>query len=991
MTADCAGRRAPAVLVLVLAFTLAPPSAAADLPPPPPEIAAELQRAAGWIMDAANYQVLGQQEEAQKRVASIVSGIATTLERRYPEASIRPYVEAAVEAEARSPRARAFRDLQQRQRPFQQMLSSSPQIEAALDAEQVDLRRAAELRNQPGNDEQGLALGREIARRIHARLGASAPEERILIQVMSRVSALQIELKTGSRNPLNVRDIIASQAARAGGPMKELLETVGNRKSIGLERLGEAMQAAGAGRPDEAVQILRRWLQRDEPYYSQLWQQQGARADLQQGVNSMSDMILSIAERNPTNLEAVRLAYDVTLAFRGRLPEEERRLSAALAERRDPATRRQRRHWYELRERIGHLELQRAEGSALSAQEQGDLAHSTSEEAALLQQLDALAKSGRDQDQPFRVATGLEALRAKLGGDGALVSFVEYRWYTPAQRDVYFWPRRCAAFVLSARTLDWIPLGAMEEVEAAVNDYLRAIGSARASLDSKQAAAQRLYQRALAPLAAFLDGKRHLRVVAEGLLQFIPFQALHDGKSWLADRHLFTYAVAERLLLGEHIPGRTAGPALVLVGGGYGGARAPAVGDRLTRAQFAPLAAIDGEGQRVAALLPGSVRLEGAQATDAALLRDRPPAVLHIAAHGFFLPLGTGAQPDDRGLALVSTGAGPAVPGSSAPAAGATGTQNPPIAEDPRSGMNRSALVLAPATDPSTDGFLTAYEATTLDLWGTQLVVLSACETGRGLPARARGVQGLRTAFFVAGAASLVTSLWSVDDRTTGLLMEAFYRALAQGAGRVEALAQASAVVRAQHPDPFFWAPFILLGDAGPVTLDGRPPTPVAGEDAESRLRRAMAWRRTQHSLTAMGTAEWSAGAERDQALDAYVQPRTLPGEAIPLVLTLLGRHGAVSLVVSPYPGPGRYAIARGQGGFSRVDDPLAPTIAELRPERMDITGEGTLDVAQDSIAEGFVGRFELRLRDGRRIAGQFRLASGQQSLPAPLLRLLQP
>ena len=988
MTADGVGARAPGALVLVLAFTLAPVSAAADLPPPPPEIAAELQRAAGWIMDAANYQVLGQQEEAQKRVTAIVTGMAMTLERRYPEARIRPYVEAAVEAEARSPRARAFRDLQQRQQPFRQMLSTTPAIEAALDAEQADLRHAALLRNQPGADEQGLALGREIARRIHARLGATAPEAGVLVQVMTRISALQMELKTGSRTPLNLRDLIASQAARADGPMKELMETVGHRKSIGLERLGEAMQTAGAGRPDEAVQILRRWLERDEPYYGQLWRQPGGGAALQQSVNAMTDMILSVAERNPTNLEAVRLAYDATLAFRGKRPEQDRRLSAALADRRDPATRQQRRHWYELRDRIGHLELQRAEGSALSTQEQGDLARSTSEEAALLQQLDALATTGLNQDQPFRVATGLEALRGRLEGDGALISFVEYRWYTPAQRDVYFWPRRCAAFVLSARTLDWIPLGPMEDVEAAVNDYLRAIGSARASLDSKRAAAERLYQRALAPLAGFLDGKRHVHVVAEGLLQLVPFQSLHDGKSWLADRHLFSYAVAERLLLGEHSPDRAAGPALVLVGGGYGGGRPPALGDRLTRAQFVPLAAIDGEGQRVAALLPGSVRLERAQATDAALLRDRPPAILHIAAHGFFLPLGTGAQPDDRGLALVATGTGPVMP---APPATATGAGDAPIAEDPRSGMNRSALVLAPATDPPTDGFLTAYEATALDLWGTQLVVLSACESGRGLPARARGVQGLRTAFFVAGAASLVTSLWSVDDRTTGLLMEVFYRALAQGAGRAEALAQASAAVRAQHPDPFFWAPFILLGETGPVTLDGRPPAPVSGEDAESRLRRAMAWRRTQHSFTAMGTSDWSAGAERDQALDAFVSRSTLPGESLPLVLTLLGRHSAVSLVVSPYPGPGHFNIAPGQGGFSRVDDPLAPTIAQLRPEGMDISGEGTLDVVQDSLADGFIGRFELRLRDGRRVAGQFRLASGQQDLPAPLLRLLQP
>lgn len=299
--------------------------------------------------------------------------------------------------------------------------------------------------------------------------------------------------------------------------------------------------------------------------------------------------------------------------------------------------------------------------------------------------------------------------------------------------------------------------------------------------------------------------------------------------------------------------------------------------------------------------------------------------------------------------------------------------------------MSRAALVLSPNRAPETDGFLTVYEVSASDLWGTELVVLSACEIGRGKPDRARGVQGLHKAFFTAGARSLVMSLWSVDDRATSEFMQAFYQQLARGAGRVQALQSASKSVRDKHADPYFWAPFILLGDTGPLNLarasEGARVT-TAGEDDESRLRRAFELKRRQHTITKLGTAEWTVDAKRDDVLDACVSRRE--DARSPMVLTLLGRRTSVSMRVDTFAGVGKYKVGSGMSAtVGGVQDPLALDITSLhRDTTSTAAASGTLQVAADSAEAGFYGTFSLRLRDGRRVEGTFKLESGLPSLP---------
>jgi CHAT domain-containing protein/Tfp pilus assembly protein PilF len=138
----------------------------------------------------------------------------------------------------------------------------------------------------------------------------------------------------------------------------------------------------------------------------------------------------------------------------------------------------------------------------------------------------------------------------------------------------------------------------------------------------------------------------------------------------------------------------------------------------------------------------------------------------------------------------------------------------------------RSGLALAGANHGKSgddDGVLTAMEAAYLDLWGTKLVVLSACDTGVGEVKNGEGVQGLRRALVLAGSESQIMSLWPVSDEATKDLMIPYYKALRQGEGRSEGLRQVQLQMlrgRKDRRHPFYWAPFIQSGEW--ANLDGQ-------------------------------------------------------------------------------------------------------------------------------------------------------------------------
>ena len=125
----------------------------------------------------------------------------------------------------------------------------------------------------------------------------------------------------------------------------------------------------------------------------------------------------------------------------------------------------------------------------------------------------------------------------------------------------------------------------------------------------------------------------------------------------------------------------------------------------------------------------------------------------------------------------------------------------------------RSALVLTLDDDPNEDGFLQAREISSLRI-NADLVVLSACQTGKGRLENGEGVLGLPRSFFYAGARSTISSLWKVNDKSTSEIMPDFYRYLAAGSDKARALRLAKLkMLKSRFSHPFYWAAFVLNGD----------------------------------------------------------------------------------------------------------------------------------------------------------------------------------
>jgi CHAT domain-containing protein/tetratricopeptide (TPR) repeat protein len=395
----------------------------------------------------------------------------------------------------------------------------------------------------------------------------------------------------------------------------------------------------------------------------------------------------------------------------------------------------------------------------------------------------------------------------------ALVEFALYSPYDWQVRNLG--DLRYVAYVLRPDGgIAWADLGEAAAVDRMVHAFRAALRNpGRSDVRRMARQADEAVMRRLRPL---LGGARQVFLSPDGALGLLPFAALADEQGrYLVERYAFSYLTSGRDLLRTGAPGAPGGAPLIVADPAFGEpsplraargiglqAGAPAnVGPDFSRAVFRRLPATAEEARMLARLLPRASTLTGAQATEAALRQVSRPDILHIATHGFFLP-DAGADPaGSRGVRL-----------------GEADANRTYVRTMSAEMLLRSGLVLAGANQPRSgddDGIMTALELAGLDLWGTKLAVLSACNTGVGEVKRGEGVYGLRRALVLAGAETQVISLWPVADRGTRDLMTAYYRALLHGEGRGEALRQVQLrLLRGgTRRHPYYWASFIQSGD----------------------------------------------------------------------------------------------------------------------------------------------------------------------------------
>ena len=472
-------------------------------------------------------------------------------------------------------------------------------------------------------------------------------------------------------------------------------------------------------------------------------------------------------------------------------------------------------------------------------------------------------RSATFRDEIAREEIGLDDVRRALPAGSALVAFARYdrtivrgggaqaprATSTPtaaAARRAAPVPSYAAFVIREGQSpIEFVPIGPAVGVDALVSrwhaEMLNIVGadSPGEVENAYRVTGTALRRRVWDPLASHLKDASAVFVVPDGTLNLLSLAALPVGRiGYVIDQGpVIHYLSAERDLVTSSPPAVSNRGLLAVGGAAFDDAtlftgkvvrprpatRSPAsvaaVGDLrascgdLASLTFDPLAGTLQEVREVARLWSDSPAdvLQDRGASEGAFKRAAPGhRVLHLATHGFFL--GSACQPAIAGTRAVG-GLALKRPGQSS--AG--------IADNPLllsglalAGANRRAAA-GPRDD---DGILTAEEVAALDLRGVEWAVLSACDTGLGEMKAGEGVFGLRRAFQIAGARTVIMSLWSVDDDATRVWMRALYEGrLKKHLSTADAMQQASLSVlrarraRGESTHPFYWAGFVAAGD----------------------------------------------------------------------------------------------------------------------------------------------------------------------------------
>jgi CHAT domain-containing protein/tetratricopeptide (TPR) repeat protein len=427
----------------------------------------------------------------------------------------------------------------------------------------------------------------------------------------------------------------------------------------------------------------------------------------------------------------------------------------------------------------------------------------------------------------------VQDVRVSLPPKGVLWEYVRYRPPASSRHSDGVLPPRYLAFTLDAAgRSSMVDLGPAHVIDSLVERLHREIprgagvllGDDEQSLEKELAGiTRRLYETVFAPLEGTAAPDAQVFVSPDGDLSLLPFEILPmpDGR-YAVEHYEFTYLSSGRDLLKrtERQPDQAKGAAIFaapdyereqpvtyaqvtgnLSGAAPGQFRGPSDRTECLSDPFTPLPAAAKEGQRVADLLSTTMKgrvtlLTGSYATEDSLKHlSPPPRVLHLATHGYFCSKATYSDVSQMtespllysGLALA--------------------------------GSNRTIENPATAATLTEDGILTALEISGLSLMGTDLVVLGSCRAGLGTVQQGEGVYGLRRAFQLAGARSVIMSMFDVPDMTARDLMTRFYTDWLSGTTKSKALRNAMLAElearRQRHgaAHPLFWGGFVLAGD----------------------------------------------------------------------------------------------------------------------------------------------------------------------------------
>ncbi len=542
------------------------------------------------------------------------------------------------------------------------------------------------------------------------------------------------------------------------------------------------------GHPEKAFrrykEVLDEYIAQIDRYFPALSEYGQAR--FWQTIAPRFERFFSFALEASANEEVARAFFDYRMATKALLLNTSSRLRRRILTGDDPALRELYKQWLDNKQYLATVysmtkEEIRSQGIRVDSLE------------AVVEGLEKelAAKSGLFGASREKPRAEYERIARVLGPEEAAVEMVRLTMYHHYRRDTLV---RYVAMVVTrdrpAPLLVEVPDGNTLESNG-IAGYRQAMQQAR-----EQVPFARMFWD---PVEKKLDGHKSVYISPDGVYNFINVATLqYDDGSFVIDRHDVYYLTNLRDLLS--LKGGEGGEVTrtaVLVGNpqydlGFDW-------DRMKEMPLPPLPGTEKEVKDVAGILAArgwktTLYLQK-EATEARVRGVRRPGVLHLATHGYFLPDVPPAE--DRIFGISPQRA----------------LTNPLL----RSGLlftgaDRTIQGLdSLATGEKDDGILNAYEASMMDLTGTAMVVLSACETGLGEVQNGEGVYGLQRSFQLAGASSVMISLWQVSDVVTQKLMTLFYNFWLQGKDKQEAFVLAQRKIREAYPAPFFWGAFVLV------------------------------------------------------------------------------------------------------------------------------------------------------------------------------------
>jgi CHAT domain-containing protein/Tfp pilus assembly protein PilF len=519
---------------------------------------------------------------------------------------------------------------------------------------------------------------------------------------------------------------------------------------------------------------------------------------------------------------AVIDAFNTWILWKGSVLEAQGRYMDALMYSDNPVIQKKLQELAAVRRDLARLQLSKPE--RMTAEEyQKRLTDLERQKEALEAELSSLSREFLQAKQAGRV--NVQKLSSLLPPDSVYLDFAKTRFYDFQTRK--WGTAHYLLFVLipgekgGVRLLD---VGATERIDRRINAYLKEINKVKEGKEpdkrTLEREAQFLYDLLIKPIEPLVQGKKHLFVSPDGNLNLIPFEIIvTPAGQYLLEKYQISYLGAGRDAVKFAQAAFMGGRSLIMADPDYDlglkeiekvkgemgvkeeWLRGAASAD-LRGLYFPPLHATKDEANAIEGILKTGFKqqvrnLQGAKALEEMLYASTSPKVLHLATHGYFLKALPEPERTTQGMGLK----------------GDLGEIKALNMENP---MLRSGIVLSGVNsalkEGRDDGMVSAEKILGLRLRGTELVVLSACETGVGDVQTGEGVFGLKRAFILSGARSLVMSLWSVPSTETMELMTEFYTLLAQGKTKTEALRQAKLTIKKNKPNPFYWGAFVLTG-----------------------------------------------------------------------------------------------------------------------------------------------------------------------------------